>query len=262
MPHNPEMQDVHAQLLVILQEFDKLCREKNIKYSLHGGTLLGCVREKGFIPWDDDVDVSMTREEYDKLVSVLKSNERLILDIEANRFPQVWFRESDTDKPVWLDIFIWDGISEHRLVQKLKIVKLSFYLGFMKTRKTMLLSTERKKYKGIKHIIIYAAYLIGCLFPQKLKRKMATAAEKSLHGSGKYIHRSNDQYIGMIIVLPAEVMSEYEDAPFEDATLMITKGYHEILRTCYGEDYMTPKKSDEGDVIAHSLAHEILRKEK
>lgn len=262
MPHNPETQDVHRQLLIILREFDRFCRENGIKYSLHGGTLLGCVRERGFIPWDDDVDVSMLREEYDKLVSVLENNEHLILDTEGNRFPQVWLKKSNAEKPVWLDIFIWDYISERPIVQKIKIAFLSFFLGFMKTKKTMLLSTERRKYKGIKHIMIVSTYLFGRLFPQKLKRKMATAAEKSLHGSGQYIHRSNDQYIGMIIILPAEVMSEYEDAPFEDTTMMITKRYHEILRTCYGADYMTPKKSDEGDAVAHSLAHEILRKER
>ena len=53
--------------LDLLSYFDTVCRKNGIKYSLTGGTLLGAVRHKGFIPWDDDVDVFLTRQEYEKL---------------------------------------------------------------------------------------------------------------------------------------------------------------------------------------------------
>ena len=63
---------IHEELLILLKEFHKICTENDIRYSLHGGTLLGAVRERGFIAWDDDADITLTRDEYEKLKLVLR----------------------------------------------------------------------------------------------------------------------------------------------------------------------------------------------
>ena len=60
------LDEMHEALLGILSEFDRVCREHDLKYTLAAGTLLGAIRHKGFIPWDDDVDVYMPRPEYEK----------------------------------------------------------------------------------------------------------------------------------------------------------------------------------------------------
>ena len=62
-----DIRQIQENLLNLLDSFDDICKNNNIKYSLHGGSLLGAVREHGFIPWDDDADVTMTRTEYEKL---------------------------------------------------------------------------------------------------------------------------------------------------------------------------------------------------
>ena len=74
MPSEVGMEELHKHLLILLKDFHQLCMDNDIKYSLHGGTLLGAIREKGFIPWDDDLDVTMTRPEYEKFKYFMQNN--------------------------------------------------------------------------------------------------------------------------------------------------------------------------------------------
>ncbi len=62
------LEEIKETELNILVDFDKLCKENNLYYTLCGGTLLGAIRHKGFIPWDDDIDVLMPRPDYDRLL--------------------------------------------------------------------------------------------------------------------------------------------------------------------------------------------------
>lgn len=259
MPHNDETLDIHKSLLQLLKQFHSICDKNNIKYSLHGGTLLGCIRENGFIPWDDDVDISIKRTEYDKLREVLLNSEDLVLDESTNRFPQLWLKV-DGREPVWLDIFIWDGISENKLVQKTKICVMCFFLAFLKSKRTMELSRESGKYIGLKHTVIYLIFLFGRLFPDAFKHKLAEWFGQRMGGKELYIHRSNDLYAGMKIVLPSYVMQEYMLHSFEENQMMISKYYREILESSYGKDYMTPIRMTAREANTHSLARKLYEK--
>ena len=79
---DPELlQKIHTLLLKMLKDFDRVCRELGIEYTVYGGTCIGAVRHQGFIPWDDDVDVLMTRKEYERFLkeapAILSSEYRL-----------------------------------------------------------------------------------------------------------------------------------------------------------------------------------------
>lgn len=73
---NTETNKVHCVLLNMLQWFHQECKNNNLRYYIIGGTMLGAVRHKGFIPWDDDIDVAMPRKDYDKLCSIMADSGR------------------------------------------------------------------------------------------------------------------------------------------------------------------------------------------
>ena len=82
---------IQSELLNIMIEIDRVCKILGIKYTLSGGSLLGAIRHKGFIPWDDDMDIAMTRDNYEKF---LKYAQR---ELKDNYFLQTY--ETDSKSP-------------------------------------------------------------------------------------------------------------------------------------------------------------------
>ena len=108
------MQVCNAELLHI---FDKLCTKHNLRYWLDAGTLLGAVRHQGFIPWDDDLDVSMPREDYDKVIPLMKNEmEKYGIVVrwggyfdDRGYMARLAFAYKTVETGVWMDIFPLDS---------------------------------------------------------------------------------------------------------------------------------------------------------
>ncbi len=127
-----EQKKLHAITYMILLEFDKICKNFDIPYILIGGTLLGAVRHKGFIPWDDDIDVALLREDYERLQEIMPKALRSEFfwqdwNTEKN-YPQNFakirvkgtvYAESNMNacenKGIYIDIFPLDNVPESRL---------------------------------------------------------------------------------------------------------------------------------------------------
>ena len=80
-----DIKEVQSKLLLILIEADRICRKHNIKYSLEGGSLLGAIKYKGFVPWDDDIDIIMERKEYERFLRICKIELRDEFFLQNNR---------------------------------------------------------------------------------------------------------------------------------------------------------------------------------
>lgn len=83
-PEGSDLRKLQEHLLIILEHFDSFCKNYNINYWLSSGTCLGAIRHGGFIPWDDDIDVEMTREDYLKFKKIFKNDENFVLQTYRN----------------------------------------------------------------------------------------------------------------------------------------------------------------------------------
>lgn len=261
MPSDPEFKEIHEEFLILLKKFHEFCLANDIKYSLHAGNLLGAVREKGFIPWDDDVDITLTRAEYEKLHDALKTKglgEGIRFEDLERTYKLIM---KQPGKPaIWIDIQVYDFISEHPLGRKLKIYGTCFFAGFLRKSRKELLKAKLRGQGGWRYVAYNIAFLLGRPFPLKLRFQMWNAFCKNWFcGTRKLIYRSNDLYKGILPAFPAEVMGDYTIVPYENIKLMITKHYHEILVAHYGEDYMTPKRYGENEEKAHEINRILMQ---
>lgn len=260
MPSEPELKVLHGEFLFLLELFHKLCIKNDIKYSLHGGNLLGAIREKGFIPWDDDVDITLIRSEFDRLCMILektKLGEGIRFEPLERTYKLIMKRK---DKPVvWIDIQVYDFISENRISRKLKLYVTCFFAGFLRKQKQELLKAKLRGQNGWRFALYNIAFFLGKPFPQKIKfRIWHTFCKKWFCGSKQFIYRSNDLYKGILMIFPVEVMKDYTIVPYENIELMITKKYHDVLVPLYGEDYMIPKRYGDNEVKAHEINRSMI----
>lgn len=255
----------HAELLRQLKALDAVCAGHGIAYSLHGGSLLGAVRHQGFIPWDDDVDITMTRAEYEKLRAVLAAGEseyRLFF-LHMPRFVPRALPE--LEHFFWSDIIVYDYISDNALARRLKIGGVMFLQAMLRTKGT--LGLMRGKDHGRGQMALFSlAYGLGRLLPYRAKMRLFDAfCKHCFTGRRRTIHRSNDKLSGVRTCLPRELMETYTRVPFEDTELMIGARPQEVLTRIYGPDYMTPVQDvqNESEHAAFKTAfYEAVRTDK
>lgn len=172
------LSEIQQSSLNILKWIDEVCETNGIKYSLAYGTLLGAIRHKGFIPWDDDVDIMMARPYYEKFLSLLESKEMDIYPYEVlnmrtnNNCPHVISRvsdsryklivenESDYGLGTFVDIYVVDGIGKTQEEAE-KIISMT-----MKYPSLIFLSTRNHFSVGgtkglVKRILKFPAYIIA-----------------------------------------------------------------------------------------------------
>lgn len=234
-----ELKEIQRRNLELLCLVDDACRKYGIKYSLHGGTLLGAERDGKIIPWDDDTDLSITREEFEKLVRISRDNSLPFAIERSTGAPWVtWLSVNGADGiKTTTDLFIWDYISESKTKQMIKVTLLRFVQGMLKTK------INRSDYTKKQLIPVLFSYYFGRLFTLKAKLRIYDSISiRFLTGKKKFIHRSNDSYVGVSYIFDADYMKTYKDINLEGRPFMVNTRYVEFLIRNYGKDYLIPPK--------------------
>lgn len=236
--------------LEMLKELDRICRENNINYIIDAGTLLGAVRHGGFIPWDDDIDVRMLREDYDKFCDVCekKLDEKYFLQTHKTDPGYRWgyarilkngtvfvrkdHEELKSKSGIFIDIFPNDNLPEEYLGNK--ICTAISWLG----RKMLYSELGKKHAKGFWNKIGFAFLDI---FPKSwahqgreyLIKKYGECKTSKVRCFG---WGSEEETIGF----QKEWLADTCDIKFEDIIVKAPIKTHEFLVHSFGEDYMTP----------------------
>lgn len=240
--------------LEILKEFDRVCRENDIKYSIGYGTLLGAIRHKGFIPWDDDIDVMMTLEEYLKFEKIAPSklnNEFYFQSRNINPQNYVYwnriglknttsidmeFRKVKADWGICIDIFPIIPVSDNEKTRKkeLKLLRLYSLLSLKYYHKaTWKKANIKEKIKKTIHIMV--PNFLNIIISKKIIKYFTKYNNIKTKKCLEYSEFSKVGYY------ERRWFDDYELIEFEGCKFYAIKNWDEFLTVQYGE-YMKPPK--------------------
>lgn len=248
-----KMQMIQLECLV---ELDRICRINNINYSMDGGTLLGAVRHKGFIPWDDDIDIIMLRKDYERFFEICKTqmdSKRFFLQEHRTDpyynvgYPRIrrnntLYRRAGHDhmknhKGVFIDIFVLDNVPDNKLLRK-----IHRFICFC-NRKILWSKTGKK----LAPTFLWRVWFtIVSLVPMKFafwcndkiaKRCNRKKTELVRHNTHPY---PNPKICGYGI--PASLLQEFTELEFEGMHFCAVKDYDKYLTMLYGDYMKMPPK--------------------
>lgn len=244
----------------VLKFIDKICKKHNFIYFLMYGSLIGAIRNKGIIPWDDDIDIMMPRPDYDKLIRYCREHEKELYPFKLfenslipeyphpiarmsdMRYKIEFNNEKDYGIGLFVDIYPLDGIGNNFKQARLHIKK-------SRHNASLCFLTSRKRF-GVDNttsIIWLIAKIPAYIWANIMGNK------HYINKTNKYCRTysfENSKYVSGIAQPWREKAGENKniykkswfklmEVPFEDGIFTIPKGYDHILKMGYG-DYMTP----------------------
>ncbi len=264
-----ELNKVRELEFKCLLEFDRICRKYEIKYFLGGGTLLGAVRHQGFIPWDDDIDVMMLPEDYDKFRDVVQSElsdefvyqsketdgeYHSIFDkirLKGTVFDTNFSQQFDLiSHGIFMDIFVHDYTSENKLGQKLHIFRTILGKSLVHHKWG---NTPMHFYGKLKFICRLATVYKNHTSMEKLEKHQMRVVEKYDKKKTKYLYDGRGEHTRHG-AFPASILEEEPiEMMFNGKMMPVPKRYDEYLTFSYDENYMT-LPPEEKRVPEHDLA--------
>ena len=243
-----ELQHLQKVILLIVKDIDELCRKNGIEYYLFGGSAIGAVRHKGFIPWDDDLDIIMDHVNYDKFIKVCREqldSEKYYFQQDQVDWPMLFskirlkgtyleepgsYGDDRSKKGIFVDVFKLENAPDSSILRKWQYVCCKYLLCYC------LLQRGYKEASLNKKILMYLAY------PLKINR----IRKYFEHQLVKYNKQNTETYVSFGArfrynnsFFDKKLFSNPIYVAFEDTKLPVPERYDELLTQIYG-DYMTP----------------------
>lgn len=256
-----QTKELWAVLLDLLNEFDRVCKKHNIHYFLDLGSMLGAVRHKGFVPWDEDLDISLLRKDYDRLMEIGPKEFKypyFLQNHQTDRYferPVARLRRSDTtflqgdnvinrtkcNKGVFIDLYAYDSISSNDPEEAELIHSQCKDIW----EKGVLLANPPKLFHGGELPMVTLEYLY-----HRVRYGTAAKMFKKMERVAKGSEDDTSEYVSLLFTVtsPPYICQRKDiektiDVPFECLMVPIPEEYDKFLVQRYG-DYMTPVKED------------------
>lgn len=273
---NIELNEMKTIELDLLKKIDKICRDNNFRYSIAYGTLLGAVRHKGFIPWDDDIDICMPKPDYEKFIEFCKNNDvsfeclakekdctyydliskicaknTIIVEKNAGRY--------NLNKGVFVDIFPMEGLG------KTKKQAVHNFNKSVLWREILNAASWTKFFRSNSHAIYlepirFFFYIISrFIHPSFVIKKINKIYDKGEYDSSEYVGVLGSPYRKKDI-LEKKFIEEYDDVLFEGIRVRKFKNYDWYLKHFYGNYMKLPPI--EKQITHHSFQAYYIENEK
>lgn len=272
-----KIDELHNRLFELLCTVDKICRENDLTYFLDSGTEIGAVREKDYIPWDDDMDIKILAEDLPRFISVMEKELPSHLHIVT---PQVFFpyfydfviriyddryylrniTEEDEaynnyQNRVGTDVFLFSKAPNSRLLRKCLMIKSKILYGMAMAHRY---SIDFGKYSMFQKAQVCVLIKIGKLFSvKKIYEKWYSMVTKWNDKQTNYRFASNYS-LKSLAFFPSDLFEKADAGIIRGREFPVPIGYHDELTTRYG-DYMSPPKNR--DYFEKHLSEEDSYKE-
>ena len=252
MMQKSNVERLHDTLQEILDYVISVCEQNGLRYFLIYGTALGAYRHQGFIPWDDDLDMAMPREDYDKFVEIMKTNPSELYRLQNDETEEKYYftfskiRKQGTifvesvaegmyqDNGIFIDVFPLDYVTDkdafsHKI--KARVIKYLIhtirYAGYK--------NAYKKKYSKMRHVIEHIVCLPAFILPKKWIVKVIKSLSK-----GK-CKETDAKYLMEYIyrwAFPMDVYFPAKKQSFCGRECNIPRETEKYLSSIYGADFM------------------------
>ena len=235
-----KLKEIQQELFELMVIIDRFCRKNNIKYSLTGGSLLGAIRHQGFIPWDDDFDIMLTRKNFEKFKEKFYQQKRDCCVFERDQWVYRIRKKSKVKGYVpSIDFFIVDKVPKNPVICKIQLLLLKIMQGMLRTNE------KENDYSLVYKIMIKVLEKVGKLFKKnKIYKWYDRVSQWERRDDSSKVAILNDRFRLIGYQYDASLMSSYVDHTFETVKFQIIARYEDYLKLQFGNYMELPPEEE------------------